>query len=90
MFYKGLYLQYYLLYHGCVMEEEVFVTGRGGAVLHPPEPVHTLGPLAFIPWKGPICYYLCLMGTHLGYSWGGGLSGDKGREGRKRDPVPGR
>jgi len=53
MFYKGLYQQYYLLYHGCVMEELVFVTARGGAVFHSPEPVLTLGPPAFIPWKGP-------------------------------------
>jgi len=37
---------------------------------------------------GPICYHVFLTGTGLGYEWGGGLSGDRGREGRKSHLAP--
>jgi len=82
----------------------VFVTGWCGARLHSPDatvtrgrgghpsgnplPALVLGPPAFIPWMGPICYHIFLTGTHLGYGRGGGLSGDMGRECRKRHPAP--
>jgi len=84
----------------------VFVTGRGGAGFHSPDPALTRGrggmfrvipalppsgahPHSF-PGRGPVCYHLFLTGTRLGYGWGGGLSGDRGRECRKRHPAPGR
>jgi len=83
----------------------VFVTGRGGAGFHSPDPALTRGrggmfrvistpppsgahPHSF-PERGPVCYHLFLTGTRLGYGWGGGLSGDRGRECRKRHPAPG-
>jgi len=84
----------------------VFVTGRGGAGFHSQGPALTRGrggifrvipapptpgahPHSF-PGRGPICYHPFLTGTRPGYGWGGGLSGDRGRECRKRHPAPGR
>jgi len=84
----------------------VFVTGRSRAGFHSPDPAFTRGrggmfrvipslslsgahPHSF-PGRGPVCYHLFLTGTRLGYGWGGGLSGDRGRECRKRHPAPGR
>jgi len=84
----------------------VFITGQGGAGFHTPDPALTRGrggmfrvitalppseahPHAF-PGRGPVCYHLFLTETRLGYGWGGGLSGDRGRECRKRHPAPGR
>ena len=42
----------------------------------PPSGAH---PYSF-PARGPSCYHLFLTGTSQGYGWGGGLSGDRGRE----------
>jgi len=84
----------------------VFVTGRGGAGFHSPDPTLTwgqggwfrvipapppsgVGPHSF-PGPGPVCYYVFVTGTRLGYRWGRGLSVDRGRECRKRHPTPGR
>jgi len=84
----------------------VFVTGRGGAGFHSPDPALKRGrggmfrvipalppsgahPHSF-PGRGPVCYHLFLTGARLGYGWGGGLRGDRGRECRKRHPAPGR
>jgi len=84
----------------------VFVTGRGGAGFHSAGPALTRGrggifrvipapppPGAYphsFPGRGPVCYHPFLAGTRPGYGWGGGLSGDRGRECRKRHPAPGR
>ena len=84
----------------------VFVTGRGGAGFHSPDPalkrgrggmfrvIPALPPSGAHPHsfhgRGPVCYHLFLTGARLGYGWGGGLRGDRGRECRKRHPAPGR
>jgi len=84
----------------------VFVTGRGGAGFHSPDPALARGRGGMFwvipalppsgahpqsfPGRGPVCYHLFLTGTRLGYGWGGGLSRDRGRECRKRPPTPGR
>jgi len=82
----------------------VFVMGRGGASFHSADSALSRGrggmfqvipgpcpcgahPHSFPGW-GPICYHLFLTGTHLGYGWGGGLSGDRGREFQKDTPPP--
>jgi len=83
----------------------VFVTGRGRAGFHSPDPALTRGrggyvsvnpypapvrgPPALIPWTGPRLYHLFLTGTPIGYGWGGGMRGDRGRECRKRHSAPG-
>jgi len=84
----------------------VFVTGRGGAGFHSPDPALKRGrggmfrvipalppsgahPHSF-PGRGPVRYHLFLTEARLGYGWGGGLRGDRGRECRKRHPAPGR
>jgi len=43
-----------------------------------------------LPLWGPVCYHLFLTGTSLGYGWGRALSGERGRECRKRHPILGR
>jgi len=85
--YKGGFLVYI---------DVVFVTGRGGGGFHSLDRALTRGrggmfrvipalprsgahPHSF-PGQGPVCYHLFLTGTRLGYGWGGGLSGDRGRE----------
>jgi len=65
--------------------------GRGGAIFRvitapPPPGAHPHS----VPRRGPVCYHPFLAGTRPGYGWGGGLSGDRGRECRKRHPAPGR
>ena len=42
------------------------------------------------PGRAPVCYHPFSAGTRPGYGWGGGLSGDRGRECRKRQAAPGR
>jgi len=84
----------------------VFVTGRGGAGFHSPGPALTRGrggyfsgnprpapargPPALIPWTGPRLLPPIFNGDPSGVWVGGGLSGDRGRECRKRHPAPGR
>jgi len=86
-------------------ELAVSVTGRGGAGFHSSSPPLTRNPGGYFsgnhlpalsgahshafPGRGPICYHLFLTGTRLGYEWGGGLSGDRGREWGKRHHPPG-
>jgi len=65
-------------------------TGPGGYVSGNPCPAPVRSPPTLIPWTGPVCYHLFLTGTRLGYGWGGGLSGDRGRECGKRHTAPGR
>jgi len=83
----------------------VFITGRGGAGFHTPgsalssirggyfrvipaQPPSGAHPHSF-NGRCPVSYHLFLMGTRLGYEWGGGLSRDRGRECRKSDPALG-
>jgi len=82
----------------------VFVTGRGGAGFHSPDPALTRGRGGMFrviptpppsgahphsfPERGPVCYHLFLTGTRLGYGWGGGLSGRQGQGMPKKTPRP--
>jgi len=93
-------------FDGEILSGVVFVTGRGGAGFHSPDPALTRGrggyvsgnprpapvrgPPALIPSTGPRLLPAMFNGTCLGYGWGRGLSGDWGRECRKRHPAPGR
>ena len=65
--------------------------GAGGGISRviPAPPPPGAHPHSF-PGRGPVCYHPFLAGTCPGYGWGGGLSGDRGRECRKRHPAPGR
>jgi len=66
-------------------------TGPGGGMFQViPAPPLSGGRPHWFPGRGPVCYHLFLTGTRLGSAWGGGLSGDRGRECRKRHPAPGR
>jgi len=64
-------------------------TGPGGGIFRviPAPPPPRAQPHSF-PGRGPVCYHQFLTGTRPGYGWGGGLSGDRGRECRKRHPAP--
>jgi len=42
------------------------------------------------PGQGPVYYHQVLTETRLGYEWGGGLRGNRGRECGKSHPAPGR
>jgi len=55
--------------------------GSGGGMFRviPAPPPSGVRPHLF-PGRGPVFYHLFLTGTRLGYAWGVGLSGDRGRE----------
>ena len=79
----------------------MFVRGRGRAGFHSPAPFKCAGgdifwvipippqsgarPSSF-PGRVPICHHQIVTGTRLGGGWGGGLSGDRGRECQKYPP----
>jgi len=62
---------------------------RGGIFWVIPTPPPRGHPHLF-PGGCPVCYHPFLTGTRPRYGWGEGLSGDRGRECRKRHPAPGR